>query len=420
MRQARIGAQARLDVARPEPERARGGPGGAGVLLVVPPRQAGDVAQVDAGHLPRLARLRKPALPRRHAPARAVEPAGGDADDPIVALRLLKLVGEVAPLVLVHPDHAALGPAFREQPPLGGEVAAKPAVPVEVIGREVGEDADVGGERAREVGLVARKLEHDDVLLARRVEVEHAAADVAGQMRPAPRLHEDVVKKRGGGGLAVRAGDADHPWRLALVPERAEEQADVVVHRHARVPRGADRGMRRGVEMRDAWRGDERRHALERAGLRRVAYREPLGLRRRPPLRAVVPGHHPGAPGPQRARRGEAGSPEAQHRDRFALVSGNGDHRPAAMSRPICRRASHGEASGRSRSPRAGAASPARPERRRRRRRRGQARPRAQRAAAGVPRTRAQRRARAVVAERKVMRAPSAWPAVLRPQPGRP
>ena len=56
---------------------------------------------------------------------------------------------------------------------------------VEVVGREVEEDRDVGLQRAGEVDLVGGELEHDDHAVLGRVEVEHAAADVAADLHRA-------------------------------------------------------------------------------------------------------------------------------------------------------------------------------------------------------------------------------------------
>ena len=94
-----------------------------------------------------------------------------------------------------------------------------PAVAVEVIGREIGEDRDIGRERAGQFGLVGGKLEHDDPAVAGRRDVEDAAPDIAGELAfPAQRLQR-VVNECRGRGLAVRAGDGDDLGRdLVAVP----------------------------------------------------------------------------------------------------------------------------------------------------------------------------------------------------------
>ena len=78
------------------------------------------------------------------------------------------------------------GPALGEEPPLGREIAAHAAVPVEMVGREVEEDRDVGLQRPGELDLVGGELQHHDHAVRGRVEVEHAAADVAADLHRPP------------------------------------------------------------------------------------------------------------------------------------------------------------------------------------------------------------------------------------------
>ena len=134
------------------------------------------------------------------------------------------------------------------------------------------------------------------------------------------------------GGLAVGAGDGGHagddrepaPVRQ---PQRAEEQADVVVHRHPGLERGQHHAVRRGVEMRDARRDHERGAALDRARRREVGGREALACCPRAGLLPVVPAQRLGAPRPERARGGgEARAAEAEDGDARALVAEDGDH----------------------------------------------------------------------------------------------
>ena len=44
-------------------------------------------------------------------------------------------------------------------------------MPVEMVGREIGEDRNIRRQRAGEVGLVGGKLQHHDLAILRRVEV---------------------------------------------------------------------------------------------------------------------------------------------------------------------------------------------------------------------------------------------------------
>jgi hypothetical protein len=180
-----------------------------------------------------------------------------------------KLVGEKAALGLVDADHRAIRTALGEEPALGGEIAAHPAMPVEVVGGEVGEDRDIGGERAGELDLVGAELQHDHRALPRRVDVENAAADVPGEFDGHPGALEEMRDQGRGGGLAVRPRHRDDAGRRVeggpfARGERAEEEADVVVHRDAGLHRRGDDAVRLRVEMRDAGRGDQAGDAEQR------------------------------------------------------------------------------------------------------------------------------------------------------------
>jgi len=80
----------------------------------------------------------------------------GDADHLVIERAFGHLAGEEHPLGLVDPDDRAIGAALGEEPALGGEIAAPPAVAIEVIVGEIGEDGNIGGEGAGKIALVAR------------------------------------------------------------------------------------------------------------------------------------------------------------------------------------------------------------------------------------------------------------------------
>ena len=268
VREPRIARERRLDLPRPETEGPRRGIGGAGVLVVVGAGQRQHRAEIDGGHLPAVAPLGKKALARPDLPAVARGLAGdGECDHRIAAAGLLAHgVGEEAPLVLVDADDRPRRPALGEEAALGGEVAAEAAVAVEVVGREVEKDGDVGLKRARELDLVGGEFEHHDHAVLGRVEVEDPAPDVAADLYRAPGLAEDVGGQRRRRRLAVRSGDGDYlRGAVELLPRRggegAEKEADVIVDGDAGVPRGNDGRMRRRVEVRDAGRDDDRLHA---------------------------------------------------------------------------------------------------------------------------------------------------------------
>ena len=83
-------------------------------------------------------------------------------------------------------------------------------VAVQMVGRDVQQDGDVGTEVIHIVQLERREL--DDIVFMRIFShlQGQRVADVTCQSGIVARLTEDMVDKAGGGGLAVRAGDADH------------------------------------------------------------------------------------------------------------------------------------------------------------------------------------------------------------------
>ncbi len=246
MRQAGKAVERLFDDLRPKPQRAHSGIGAAGILVVMRAGKPLDAAQVDRADLPRLAILRQEPLAREDRPARSGQLAvDRHPDHPIVARSLGQLPGQEPPFGLVHADHRAVGPTLGEKPALGGEIAAHAAVPVQVIRGQVGEDRDVRGQRAGKLGLVARQLQHHHPALARRVDVQHAAPDVARKLAVAPRLGQDVMDQRRRGRLAVRAGHRDHPRRrlepLPTPTARASGRKDRCRCPPARPPPGPPR-----------------------------------------------------------------------------------------------------------------------------------------------------------------------------------
>ena len=333
MRQAREARERRLDLARGDAHGAGGGIGGAGVLVVMRAGQAAHATQVDRGDLPPLAVFGQEALAREHRPAETLELfVHGNADHPVVLRRLRHLARKVPPLGLVHADHAAIRPALGKEPPLGREVAADSAMPVQMVGRKVGEHRHVRRQRAGKVGLIARQFQHHHLAVLRRVERQDPGADVAPHLRRPPGLRQDVVDQRGGRGLAVRPGDADHArGRVERVPplarEAAEKQADVVVHRHAARVGLRDRGVRRGIEMRDPRRGDERvDRPLPPPVAGQVDERQPLRLGRRAGLGAVIPGNDVRPAGGQRRGGRPPGAAEAENGNGLTGDALDGDH----------------------------------------------------------------------------------------------
>ena len=95
-----------------------------------------------------------------------------------------------------------------------------------MVGRDVEQHRDVAIEALGQVDLVARQFEHIDPAFGQRVLRQDRQADVAAHRARHARGLEDVVDQRGGGRLAVGAGDPDHLVRRQLGPG-AGEQLDV-------------------------------------------------------------------------------------------------------------------------------------------------------------------------------------------------
>ncbi len=100
-------------------------------------------------------------------------------------------------------------------------------------------------EAVGEIDLVARQLEDIDPALGQRVLLQNRQADVAAHRGRHARGLEDMVGERGGGGLAVGAGDADHLVRRQP-GARLREQLDVADYRHREFRRVPGDGV--GVE----------------------------------------------------------------------------------------------------------------------------------------------------------------------------
>ncbi len=204
-------------------------------------------------------------------------------------------------------------------------------MPVEVVGRQVGEDRHIGGERTGKVGLVGRQFQHDHLTIARRVDVEHPAPDVSRELRGPSCLGQDVVNERRCGGFAVRPRNRDHAGRLVhLVPfaatQRAKEQPDVVVDRHTLFIGPRDMGVGGRIKMRNAGARDERRDTRESLVSGQIVERESRRLGPRPRLGPVVPAQRRRPARHERTRRGETGAAQPQNRDFLTFVTAHRDH----------------------------------------------------------------------------------------------
>ena len=113
-------------------------------------------------------------------------------------------------IVIDASDHLAVLRRLPEKPRLDGGIIVHAAMAVDMIGRQVGQDADIRRQARRQVDLEAGHFQHIDGLGRRRRQLQHRLADIAADLGVEAALGEDVSHQRGGGGLAVGAGDGDH------------------------------------------------------------------------------------------------------------------------------------------------------------------------------------------------------------------
>ena len=115
-----------------------------------------DLAQINAGRLFALAAFGQKPLAGIDIPAHAAQlGSAGNTDHPRIRRTDRKLPCQEPPLNLVHADHRMIRPALGEQPPLGREIPALAPVPVQMIGRQVGEHRHIGRQGAGQFGLIA-------------------------------------------------------------------------------------------------------------------------------------------------------------------------------------------------------------------------------------------------------------------------
>ena len=127
--------------------------------------------------------------------------------------------------VVVDPDDGEIGRG--DEPLLDRRVVLHRPVPVEMVRRDVEEDADRRPQARREVDLERRHLDDMDAVARRRLERQDRRADVAAHLHVAAGLAQDVGDQRRRGRLAVGAGDGDERRVRRELRALAAEQLDV-------------------------------------------------------------------------------------------------------------------------------------------------------------------------------------------------
>ena len=193
--------------------------------------------------------------------------------------------GGAAPVVVDADDRRSVRLHAGDQPFLHRRVVRERAVPVDVIFGDVEQDADRWIERRRQIDLVRRHLDHMHAARARRLEREDRGADVAAHLHVVAGFAHQVRDQRGGGRLAVGAGDRHERRVRRSARALAAEQFDVADHRNAGPLRGEHGPVRRRMRQRHAGRQHQRSEVGPRdfaqigggeAGLRRLG--EALGI----------------------------------------------------------------------------------------------------------------------------------------------
>ena len=184
-------------------------------------RQGVDAEGLDRGqHGAKIAAV----VPARQRQSGRVHHGGGAAMQDVAAQ--VPTVGRAEPADLtprqrqrgqarvIRIEHRDAWPRARDQRQLVLDVLRLAAVPVQVLGEDVGDHRDVGPYTAgRDIaGLVTRQFDRPGVRL-RIEQLQQGQPDVAGQRRAQAMRAQQMGQQRGGGALALGAGDADRAGR---------------------------------------------------------------------------------------------------------------------------------------------------------------------------------------------------------------
>ena len=171
--------------------------------------------------------------------------------------------------------------AARDEALLDRRVFRDRAVPVEMVRRDVEEDADRRLQAWCEVDLKRRHLNDMDAVARGRLKRQDRRADVAAHLHVAAGLAQDVGDERRRRRLAVGAGDGDERRVGRKLRALAAEQLDVADDLDAGGFRQPRRPVRLGMGQRHAGREDQRRKARPVRGAK-IGGLDPLPLRPSP------------------------------------------------------------------------------------------------------------------------------------------
>ncbi len=233
-------------------------------------------------------------------------------------------LGNIAAPVVVIADDRVLG--LLHQPRLQAGVVLHGAVAVEVIGRDVEQDADGGLERRRQLDLERGHFDDVGAVVGRRLQRQDGGADVAAHLRIPAGFRENVRDQGGRRRFAVGAGDGDERRiRRALGP-LAREQLDVADDLDAGGAGFLHGPVRLGMRERHARRQHERREPAP-VGSREILDRYARVRRSLPAGGTIVCRNDRGAAGHQGAAARHSGHAEPEDRNSSPGEGGDRRHR---------------------------------------------------------------------------------------------
>ena len=196
-------------------------------------------------------------------------------------------------------------------------------MPVEMIGRKIGEDTNVRFQARHQVDLERGQFKHVDAVLHRLIEQEHRFADIAADFRVKACRLQHMADQRGGGRFAIGAGYADDP--CTRHHGFARENLGVADDFNARVARLQHRPVRFGM---GEWHTGTQHQCIEAGEIETVQVGD------RQPLRPgffhrrvrIIPGVNLRPAQRQGLDAGRAGACEAEHGDTFAFECAGGKH----------------------------------------------------------------------------------------------
>ena len=186
----------------------------------------------------------------------------------------LELIGYVLAKHIIDADHRQTG--FVHQPLFDGGIEGHRAVTVEMVGGEIGQYPDAGGQRGGQIDLETRTFDHMHAGFVGWRQRQNSRADIAARGDITARHLQQMGNQSGGGGFAIGAGDRDARRIGSDQGSLAEEQFDIADDFDAGFLRLQYNRMRSGMGQRHTGRQDQRvlpvQPLLQRIGNRKARF----------------------------------------------------------------------------------------------------------------------------------------------------